>query len=159
MLHRHPCILKYVTSWSKGSKFFLSTEEVKPLVQVIELQTSLQICVGLHSILQALLFLHDKAVSLHNNICCSSIYVSTEGNWKLGGLEFLCQIADINTSYFRKIKSYRYDKAIIPDEEKLLSNGLADASVIDKYAFAVLAEEVLKLKDSGKSIRLFLINK
>lgn len=149
MLHRHPCILKFVASWSKGSKFFLSTEEVKPLVQIIESQTSLQICVGLHSILQALLFLHDKATSSHNNVCCSSIYVTADGNWKLGGLEYLCQISDINTDYFRKIKSYRYDKTIMPDEERLLSSGAIDALAIYTYAFSVLAEEVLKLKDSG----------
>ncbi|OXU31340.1 hypothetical protein TSAR_012685 [Trichomalopsis sarcophagae] len=147
MLHRHPCILKYVSSWSKGSKFFLATEEVKPLVQVIGSQTTLQICVGLYSVLRALLFLHENASGSHNNVCSSSIYITSEGCWKLGGLEYFCRKSELNVAYFRKIKTYRYENAISPDEDTLMQSISDDPSAIDKYAFAVLAEEVLKLKD------------
>nr|XP_012152208.1 PREDICTED: protein-associating with the carboxyl-terminal domain of ezrin isoform X4 [Megachile rotundata] len=111
MLYRHPCILKYISSWFKGSKFFLTTEQVKPLIQSIEAQSTLQICMGLYSILRALVFLHEKAFISHNNICGTSVYVTPEGCWKLGGLECLCKS-------------------------------------IDAYAFGVLAEDILKLKDS-----------
>lgn len=149
MLHRHPCILKYVSSWSKGSKFFLATEEVKPLVQVIGTQSTLQICIGLHSILRALLFLHENAASSHNNVCSSSIYVTSEGCWKLGGLEFLCRRSDLNATYFRKIKTYRYENAIAQDEDDAIQRISQDPAAIDGYAFAVLAEDVLKHKDEG----------
>ncbi|KAL7286596.1 hypothetical protein TKK_0019095 [Trichogramma kaykai] len=147
MLHRHPCILKYVASWSKSSKFYLASEEVRPLVQVVGAQTTLQICIGLHSLLRALLFLHNNAASSHNNICSSSVYVTSEGNWKLGGLEFLCKTSDITEAYMRKIKTFRYEKAISPDEDTLLQNISNFPSEIDKFAFAVLAEDVLKLKN------------
>lgn len=147
MIHRHPNILKYVSSWSKGSKFFLATEEVKPLVQVIGTETTLQICIGLHNILRALLFLHEKALSSHNNICSSSIYVADDGSWKLGGLEYLCQFSELTASYFRKIKTYRYEKAISPHEDELLNNISSDPIVIDRYAFGVLAEDVLRMKN------------
>jgi SCY1-like protein 3 len=60
MLYRHPCILKFVSSWKKNGRIHLATEEVKPLASVITSLTPLQICVGLHSILKALVFLHDK---------------------------------------------------------------------------------------------------
>lgn len=149
MLHRHPSILKYVSSWSKGSKFYLATEEVKPLIQVIGSQTSLQICIGLHSILKALLFLHQNASGSHNNVCSSSIYVTSEGSWKLGGLEYFCRHSELNVAYFRKIKTYRYEHAMSPDEETLIQTISDDPSIIDKYAFAVLAEDVLKTKDEG----------
>lgn len=89
MIHRHPCIVKYISSWIRNNKFHLITEEVKPLTLIITTQSTLQICVGLHSILSAIIFLHKKAQSSHNNICCASIYVSSEGIWKLGGLEYL----------------------------------------------------------------------
>lgn len=150
MLHRHPNILKYISSWSKGSKFFLTTEEVKPLVKVIGTETTLQICIGLHNILRALLFLHEKALSSHNNICSSSIYVAADGSWKLGGLEHLCQFSEMSLAYFRKIKTYRYEKAISPIEDELLNNISLDPMVIDRYAFGVLAEDVLRLKNDGK---------
>ena len=150
MLHRHPCILKYVSSWPKGSKFFLATEEVKPLVQVIGVQTTLQICIGLYSILRALLFLHEKASASHNNICSSAIYVTADGCWKLGGLEYLCRFTELTPAYFRKIKTYRYEKAISPEEDESTASISTDPTAIDRYAFGVLAEDVLRLKNAGK---------
>ncbi|GJQ72593.1 hypothetical protein Trydic_g1258 [Trypoxylus dichotomus] len=89
MIHRHPCILKYVSSWQKGSKFHLAVEDVKPLSHVVLSQSSLQLCIGLHSILKALCFLHERAGASHNNVCIGSIYVTKDGNWKLGGMEYL----------------------------------------------------------------------
>ncbi|XP_043577748.1 protein-associating with the carboxyl-terminal domain of ezrin isoform X3 [Bombus pyrosoma] len=145
MLYRHPCILKYVSSWSKGSKFFLATEQVKPLIQSIETQNTLQICMGLYSILRALVFLHEKAFVSHNNLCESSIYVTPEGCWKLGGLECLCKFNDLTSSYLQKIKSYRYEKAISTNEDATIT--LTNFTTIDVYAFGVLAEDILRQKD------------
>ncbi|XP_020297837.1 protein-associating with the carboxyl-terminal domain of ezrin isoform X2 [Pseudomyrmex gracilis] len=144
MLHRHPCILKYISSWNKGSKFFLATEEARPLVQVIEKQNILQICIGLHSILRALIFLHETALVSHNNVCSSSIYVTTEGYWKLGGLECLCKFADATPTYYQRIKSYRYEKAILPNEDivDLVKSG--NLTAIDSYAFGILVEDIFK---------------
>lgn len=89
MLHRHPCIVKYISHCNKGGKFQLITEEVKPLSLVLANYSALQICMGIYRVLNAIVFLHDKAQSSHCNICCASIYVSADGTWKLGGLEFL----------------------------------------------------------------------
>ncbi|CAL7948095.1 unnamed protein product [Xylocopa violacea] len=144
MLYRHPCILKYVSSWSKGNKFFLATEQVKPLIQSIETQNTLQICMGLYSILRALVFLHEKAFVSHNNICESSIYVTPEGYWKLGGLECLCKFKEL-TSYLKRIRNYRYEKAISSVEDTAIA--LTSFTSIDAYAFGILAENILKLKD------------
>ncbi|XP_066588545.1 protein-associating with the carboxyl-terminal domain of ezrin-like [Prorops nasuta] len=148
MLYRHPCILKYISSWQKSSKYYLATELAKPLIQVIDTQTTLQICIGLHSILRALIFLHEKANSSHNNVCSSSIYVTPEGNWKLGGLEYLCKFSEMTLLYFQKIKSYRYEKAIYPAEDVSLLKTLGNLTAIDSYAFGVLAEEIFKLKNA-----------
>ncbi|KAL0122310.1 hypothetical protein PUN28_007208 [Cardiocondyla obscurior] len=151
MLYRHPCILKYISSWSKGSKFFLATEEARPLIQVIEKQNILQICIGLHSILRALVFLHDTALVSHNNVCSSSIYVTAEGYWKLGGLECLCKLTDATPSYYQRIKSYRYEKAISSNEDIADLLKIANLTAIDAYAFGVLAEDILKnLQDTDE---------
>ncbi|XP_012055272.1 PREDICTED: protein-associating with the carboxyl-terminal domain of ezrin [Atta cephalotes] len=155
MLHRHPCILKYISSWSKGSKFFLATEEARPLVQVIEKQNILQICIGLHSILRALIFLHETALASHNNVCSSSIYVTAEGYWKLGGLECLCKFADASPTYYQRIKNYRYEKAISSNEDIADLVKTANLTAIDSYAFGVLAEDILKnLKDTDEAPNL-----
>ena len=146
MLYRHPCILKYISSWFKGSKFFLTTEQVRPLIQSIETQNTLQICMGLYSILRALVFLHEKAFISHNNICGSSIYVTPEGCWKLGGLECICKSKELTSSYLKKIRSYRYERAVSPNED--ITAVPTNFTAIDAYAFGVLAEDILKLKDS-----------
>ncbi|CAK9821694.1 Protein-associating with the carboxyl-terminal domain of ezrin [Anthophora retusa] len=145
MLYRHPCILKYVSSWSRSSKFFLATEQVKPLIQTIETQNTLQICMGLYSILRALVFLHEKASTSHNNICESSIYVTPEGCWKLGGLECLCKSKELTSTYLKKIRNYRYEKAISSNEDVIVTS--TNFAAIDAYAFGILAEDILKLKD------------
>ncbi|KAL2713553.1 protein-associating with the carboxyl-terminal domain of ezrin isoform X1 [Vespula squamosa] len=146
MLHRHPCILRYISSWHKGSKFFLCTEEAKPLIQVIDAQNALQICVGLYSIACALVFLHEKALASHNNVCSGSIYITPEGCWKLGGFEYLCKFSEATSTYYQKIRNYRYERATCPNED---INALIDSrnlASIDIYAFGVLAEDILKLK-------------
>ncbi|XP_011141469.2 protein-associating with the carboxyl-terminal domain of ezrin [Harpegnathos saltator] len=144
MLYRHPCILKYISSWNKGSKFFLATEEARPLIQVIEKQNILQICIGLHSILRALIFLHETALASHNNICSSSIYVTAEGYWKLGGLECLCKFTDTTSTYYQRIRSYRYERGISPNEDIADLAKTANLTAIDSYAFGVLVEDILK---------------
>ncbi|XP_072748358.1 protein-associating with the carboxyl-terminal domain of ezrin [Anoplolepis gracilipes] len=155
MLYRHPCILKYISSWSKGSKFFLATEEARPLIQVIEKQNILQICIGLHSILRALIFLHETALASHNNICSSSIYVTVEGYWKLGGLECLCKFTDATSTYYQRIKSYRCEKAISPNEDIADLIKSANLTSIDSYAFGVLVEDILKnLQDADEALNL-----
>ena len=152
MLHRHPCILKYISSWRKGSTFYLATEDARPLAQVIGAQTTLQICIGLHSILRALIFLHEKALASHNNVCSSSVYVTPEGSWKLGGLEYLCKFSDFNQTYLQKIKTCRYEKGIAPEEDTVISDTPVNPVAIDQYAFGVLTEEVLRLKNAGLSL-------
>lgn len=108
MLYRHPCILKYVSSWGKGSKFYLAVEDVKPLAHVLPTLNSLHICIGLHSILKALCFLHEKALVSHNNVCTASIYVAKDGSWKLGGMEYLCKFTELSADYLSKTRNTRY---------------------------------------------------
>lgn len=68
----------------------------------------------------------------------------------MGGLEYFCRNSELNAAYFRRIKTYRYENAVSPDEETVIQTISDNPTVIDKYAFAVLAEDVLKLKDEGK---------
>lgn len=160
MLHRHPCILKYVSSWNKGSKYYLAVENVRPLAHVLASQNSLQICVGLHSILKALVFLHEKAFASHNNVCIASIYVTKDGNWKLGGMEYLCRFQDMSSDYMAKTRTLRYSKGIDPNEDKLLLDLKKQKEFVDLYAFANLALEILKEKTDGKSCfyKHFILN-
>ncbi|XP_068628330.1 protein-associating with the carboxyl-terminal domain of ezrin isoform X2 [Battus philenor] len=140
--YRHPCIVRYISSWQQRFTFHLVTEFVQPLSHVIIGQTPLQICIGLNNILRALVFLHEQAGVSHNNVGVSSIYVTGDGQWKLGGLQYLCNFTDLNPTYLKHARIHRYDKAIDPDEE---SHDIT--SKVDQYAFAVLVDEVFKEHD------------
>ncbi|KAL0276119.1 UNVERIFIED_CONTAM: hypothetical protein PYX00_003765 [Menopon gallinae] len=121
MIHRHPCIIQFVSSWSKNDSFYLITEEVKPLAQ---------------------------AGSSHNNLCCASIYVTPEGVWKLGGLDYLKKFSDVTHKYLVESRAHRYEKAVPPEEDSLLPSSKINPESIDQYAFGVLVEEVLKKKSN-----------
>lgn len=60
MIYRHPSILKYVTSWERGSQKHLATERCRPLSLVIQTQSDIQICLGLRNVLCSLIFLVEQ---------------------------------------------------------------------------------------------------
>lgn len=158
MIYRHPSILKYVSSWRKSSEFFLAVEDVKPLSHVLPTLNGLQICIGLHSVLKALCFLHEKALVSHNNVCVASIYVAKDGSWRLGGTEFLCTFKELSSDYISKTKNTRYDKGIDPDEVKHLRKENCRKDFIDVFAFGALANEVLKSVSDGTKFSTVLDN-
>ncbi|XP_041974118.1 protein-associating with the carboxyl-terminal domain of ezrin [Aricia agestis] len=137
--YRHPYIVRYISSWQQKSTFHLVTEYVQPLSQVVPTQTPLQICIGLNNILQALVFLHEQGSVSHNNVSISSVYVSGDGQWKLGGLQYLCSFKELTPAYLKHARIHRYDKAIDPNEE---SNKII--TKVDQFGYGVLVEDVFK---------------
>lgn len=111
---------------------FLATEQCRPLMTVLSSLSDVEVCLGLKSILGAMIFLVEQAKTRHLNIAISSIYVNPEGQWKLFGFEHLWKSSELTESIFEKSKSHRYEKARDADE------------AIEQFAFAVLCEDVLK---------------
>ncbi|KAL3278372.1 hypothetical protein HHI36_013701 [Cryptolaemus montrouzieri] len=149
MIYRHPCILKYISSWSKSSKFYLAVEHVKPLSHEYASLNTLQLCIGLHSILKALCFLHQKGSASHNNICMASIYVTDDGNWKLGGMEYTCKYSELTKDFLNKSRTNRYSAAVDANEEDHIEKPEVSKEFIDTYAFFLLVTELFKAETSG----------
>lgn len=120
-----------------------------PLHQKLPLLNNLEISVGLYSILKALSFLHGNATASHNNISISSIYISKDNSWKLGGMEYLCKYSELTPVYLEQTRQSRYNKAVDENEGKYLTNH-QKKDFIDVYAFGTLACEVLKTENCGK---------
>uniref|UniRef100_A0A6B2EGV2 Protein kinase domain-containing protein n=1 Tax=Phlebotomus kandelakii TaxID=1109342 RepID=A0A6B2EGV2_9DIPT len=145
MLFRHPSILKYVSSWEKGSTKFLATERCKPLALLIKMQNPLEICLGLRNILNALIFLVEQGKMRHLNICFSSIYITNEGVWKLSGFEYLWPAAELTNQILEVSLSSRYNNAL--DKHELKHNGMG----IEQFAYATLCKEIFELTSQDKN--------
>ncbi|ENN71125.1 protein-associating with the carboxyl-terminal domain of ezrin [Dendroctonus ponderosae] len=146
MIYRHPCIIRYVSQWKKGCKLYVAVEQVTPLSQVIPHLNTIEICLGLYSILKALCFLHEKAHVSHNNICLACIFVSRDGSWKLGGMEYLCQYGSLTEEYLQKSTVHRYTKAVDTSEAQHLKQCPERKDSVDVFAFCTLVTELLKNK-------------
>ncbi|XP_055301451.1 protein-associating with the carboxyl-terminal domain of ezrin [Sitodiplosis mosellana] len=147
MLYRHPSILRFITSWEKGSVHYLATERCKTLSMVLATQNDTQICLGLRNILCALIFLVEKANMCHLNVCTSSVYVNSSGSWRLGGFEHLWSKKEVNQTLLERSQTYRYTNALDKDETKRDS-----IHGIESFAFGVLCEEILSNRKNSSTI-------
>uniref|UniRef100_A0A182QDQ3 Protein kinase domain-containing protein n=1 Tax=Anopheles farauti TaxID=69004 RepID=A0A182QDQ3_9DIPT len=139
-IYRHPYILKFFASWSKGSLKMLATERCRPLATCLNITSDVQICLGLRNVLCALIFLIEQAAVRHLSISISSIYVTDDGAWRLAGFEHLWRANEFNQTLLEKSQPYRYTKAI--DTNELASKGQS----LEQYAFGVMCEEILHNK-------------
>ncbi|XP_078685970.1 protein-associating with the carboxyl-terminal domain of ezrin-like [Branchiostoma floridae x Branchiostoma belcheri] len=154
---RHPTILRFFDTCQNVEGTYLITESVRPLELVIDTLTSAEICAGMFNVIEALSFLHERGGVCHNNVCMSSIYVSGDGSWRLGGFEHLCKFEQATAEYLTKGRHLRNAQYLPPEEkEGKYSLNVQYGYARDAYAFGILAEQMLEyLTEMGGMCKTF----
>ncbi|GEQ67956.1 hypothetical protein JCM33374_g1622 [Metschnikowia sp. JCM 33374] len=98
---KHPQILTVLEAMEETkSKFLFVSESVSANLATLDLskETSLSIQKGLLELSKGLQFLHTHCSIIHLNLQPSSVFVNTQGDWKLAGFKFLQNLNEMTPS-------------------------------------------------------------
>lgn len=100
-----------------------------------------KICLGIHSLIKTVHFLHSNSI-VHNNLSLSSLYVTEDGRWVLGGMEFIKSFNEMNHDFIATVDKYIPKDGIPPEDlDKSLESTFIESR--DYYALGLLFSGII----------------
>lgn len=149
---KHPYVLKFVENAESTDGLALVTESCVPLETWLKSLKANQITVqlqeimwGLKCILLALNFLHSNCSMIHGNLGLQSIFVVTNGDWKLGGMDLVGNMSmQAEADHFAKFQHLLDREFVSPERNSpaTLNESLKSPFPIDIYSFGKIIQRV-----------------
>lgn len=164
---RHPNITKYLyseespLSTQTNIKCLLICESLRPLSTSLNDLSNEQVICGLYGVINAVVFLHEKAHISHNNVSLWTVYLNGKQTWKLSDFELALAFNELNAENLKSFSELKEKASMSPEEEACLRDGAATnvdrilnscPHCIDSYGWAMLAVTVLK-KDPTRAAK------
>uniref|UniRef100_A0A7S3DDJ8 Protein kinase domain-containing protein n=1 Tax=Palpitomonas bilix TaxID=652834 RepID=A0A7S3DDJ8_9EUKA len=115
---RHPSVVKVLATSESDYSVYIAIERCRVLTEVLDEirggsteHSKDSLYWGMRKMSDLLTFLSSASI-IHANLLPDFIFVDRAGEWKLGGLEFVCEAAAYPTSFIRS----RVNAACIPPE-------------------------------------------
>lgn len=155
---RHPNILHF--QWDQidsAGSISIITDPVIPLSKLPSPPSKQDLTLGLHSILSALVFLHDKCKLVHNNVARKSVFVSEDDmSWLLGGFEFAQSPSAITPQYLSSTREYRAASAILPEDGTPKEDHSTSRDIVAFCKLAIESLDDLAASDDDGNIASFV---
>lgn len=100
-----------------------------------------KICLGIHSLIKTVHFLHSNSIT-HNNLSLSSVYVTKDGRWVLGGMEFIKSFNDMDAEFISTVDKYIPHDSI-PPKDLNKNTGSNSVESRDCYALGQLLSRII----------------
>lgn len=147
---RHPDVVKLLDSAETPTAVYIAVESVKPLGKALEEMKAKQgqreewVGWGLSKIASAIKFLNADAGSTHGTVRMESIFMSSSGEWRLGGFELTSSPQDDSPTLYNFGNLIPDSNRLAPPEVKQGGwNTLRDLDphTLDSYMFALFIIE------------------
>ena len=147
-LMKHPKILSCLDSVDDEENIIMVTEKCTPILKWINLHAQKESPEDFHQIirwgcrclLEGLDFLHMRCNTIHANFSINSIFVTPDGDWKIGALDLLCKIGSFDDENFLKRYNQRLDRLYLSPERRQYDFPMAPS--MDIYAFGVCIQKI-----------------
>jgi SCY1-like protein 1 len=147
---RHPDVVKLLDSAETPTAVYIAVESVVPLGKALEEMKAKQsqreewVGWGLSKIASAVKFLNADAGSTHGTVRMESIFMSSSGEWRLGGFELTSSTQDESPTLYNFGNLIPESNRLAPPEVRQGGWGTLrdlEPHTLDSYMFALLIVE------------------